>query len=70
MTEIDSWHDDGASAWDDGDQPHYLQRFVDSFTANGRRQTADGKREFVPCDQVKFSPYLSLTVLYLQKTRK
>ena len=34
------------------------------------RQTADGKREFVPCDQVKFSPYLSLTVLYLQKTRK
>ena len=23
------------------------------------RQTAEGKREFVPCDQVKVSPYLS-----------
>ena len=66
MTEIDSWQDDGASAWDDGDQPHYLQRFAESRL----RQTADGKREFVPFDQVKFSPYLSLTVLYLQKTRK
>ena len=65
MTEIDIWDDDDASAWDDGDQPHYSQRFVESRL----RQTADGKREFVPCDQVKFSPYLSLTALYFQKTR-
>ena len=64
MTEIDSWEDDDDSAWDIGDQPH--QRFVESRF----RQTADGKREFVPCDQVKFSLYLSLTVVYFQKAHK